>query len=194
VTQRDRVRRAPARLAISVNNRNVPLTAAAFGNRSATSGAMTTTFELVRSRSEYFLQANATKSERPYSPRSSSATVVLAFLARRAVMIPKRCHLERVRPRVPLTILSATALTTTDQPLGPKRSGMYRRRRGLPFGACDPRYLNAHSRQAAQPSALNRQDRIKRRTCPPPFHIREARRSQQPLILAQAALHALRHH
>jgi len=79
-TQRDRVRRDPARLAISAKDRNAALTAAAFGNRSATSGAMTTTLELVRSRSVYFPRTNAPKSERLYSERSSSAAAVLAFL------------------------------------------------------------------------------------------------------------------
>jgi hypothetical protein len=41
---------------------------------------MTTTFELVRSRSMYFPRTNRPKSERLYSGRSSSAATVLAFL------------------------------------------------------------------------------------------------------------------
>ena len=79
-TQRDRPRREPARLAISAKDRNAALTAAAFGNSSATSGAMTTTLELARSCSAYFPRTNAPKSERLYSVRSSFATTVLAFL------------------------------------------------------------------------------------------------------------------
>jgi hypothetical protein len=79
-TQRDRPRREPARLAISAKDRNAALTAAAFGNSSATSGAMTTTLELARSCSVYFPRTNAPKSERLYSERSSSAATVLAFL------------------------------------------------------------------------------------------------------------------
>jgi hypothetical protein len=79
-TQRDRPRREPARLAISAKDRNAALTAAAFGNSSATSGAMTTTLEPARSFSVYFPRTNAPKSERLYSERSSSAAAVLAFL------------------------------------------------------------------------------------------------------------------
>src|ERR1700723_1902611 len=70
-TQRDRVCWDPARLTISAKERNAALTAAAFANRSAAFGAMTTTLELVRSRSVYFPRTNAPKSERLYSERSS---------------------------------------------------------------------------------------------------------------------------
>src|SRR5580692_3907262 len=79
-TRRDRPRREPARLAISTKDRNAALTAAAFGNSSATSGSMTTTLELARSCSVYFPRTNVPKSERLYSERSSSAATVLAFL------------------------------------------------------------------------------------------------------------------
>src|ERR1035438_10273334 len=65
---------------MSARERNAALTAAAFGNRSATSGSMTTTFELARSRSTYFPRTNVPKPERLYSERSSSAASVLAFL------------------------------------------------------------------------------------------------------------------
>jgi hypothetical protein len=57
---------------------------------------------------------------------------------------------------------------------------------------------STRKRQAAKAyrtcSAFDRQNRVKRRPGPPPFHLRKARLSQQPLILAQAALHAFRHH
>ena len=75
----DQVVREAARLAISAKDRNAALTAAEFGNRPATSGAMTT-FELARSRSMYFPRTNVPKSERLYSGRSSSLAIVLAFL------------------------------------------------------------------------------------------------------------------
>jgi hypothetical protein len=56
------------------------LTAIVFGNISASSGAMTTTLERVRSRLIHFPRTNVPKSERLYSGRSSSATTILAFL------------------------------------------------------------------------------------------------------------------
>jgi len=83
-TQCDRPRREPARLAISTKDRT-----AAFGNTSATSGAIATTFELVRSRSMYCPRTNRPKSERLYSERSSSATTFLAFLIERPLS-PRR--------------------------------------------------------------------------------------------------------
>jgi hypothetical protein len=75
----DQLRREPARLAISARDRNAALTAAAFGNRSASSGSRTTTFELVWSRSMYFPRTNGPKSERLYSARSSSAASFLGL-------------------------------------------------------------------------------------------------------------------
>ena len=56
------------------------MTAAPFGNRSATSGSRTTTFELVWSLSMYLPRTKAPKSERLYSERSSSEARFLAFL------------------------------------------------------------------------------------------------------------------
>ena len=67
-------------MAICASDRNAALTAAALGNKSVSSGAITTTLELVRSFSRYFRRTKGPKSERLYSERSSSAATVLSFL------------------------------------------------------------------------------------------------------------------
>src|SRR5208283_3478462 len=74
-----RIRREPARLAISARDRSDALTAAAFGNRSTTSGSITTTFELSWSRRTYFPRTSVPKSERLYSERDSPGAGLLGF-------------------------------------------------------------------------------------------------------------------
>lgn len=66
-------------MAISTNERKAALTAAAFGNRLATSGSRTTTLELLRRRAVYFPRTSAGKSERRYSGRTSPAATRLGF-------------------------------------------------------------------------------------------------------------------
>lgn len=77
--QRGPDRGGPVRLAISANDRKAALTACPFGKKSASSGSITTTFELFLSRLMYFPRTNDGKSERLYSARSSSGASFLAF-------------------------------------------------------------------------------------------------------------------
>jgi hypothetical protein len=73
-------RRGPVvRLAISARDRSAALTAAAFGNTSATSGSRTTTFELACSRATYLPRTKVPKSDRLYSGRSASPATPLGF-------------------------------------------------------------------------------------------------------------------
>ena len=62
------------------NDKSAELTAASFGNASATSGLRTTTFEASRRRFAYFpLTKGPQKSERRYSARKSSGSIGLVF-------------------------------------------------------------------------------------------------------------------
>src|ERR1039457_6972663 len=61
--------------------RSAALTEAPFGNSSATSASITTTFELCRSRSVYFPRTNTPNSERMYSDRRSGSLPVTSVLS-----------------------------------------------------------------------------------------------------------------